>query len=101
MCEGHEFEVHVNRVTPGSHGIVAEYVLNADHWNVLSGQNNLVYGDVVVFTKVGNNSLNVMAFNPFGRAKTHLQFLGASVLNLIQPELDHEDKSEFLINIRF
>ena len=101
MCEGNQFDVHVNRVEPGSYGAEFEYVLNADNWNALCAAKDLVYGDIVVFTKVGNNSLNVMAFNPFGRAKTHLQFLGASVLNLIQPELDHEDKSEFLINIRF
>ena len=83
----------MNRVQPGINGIAAEYVVNTDNWEDVCDAQNLVYGDVLVFKNVGNNRLNLMALNPFGRAKTHLQFLGAAELNLNQPELDHEEKS--------
>ena len=99
-CGGNEFDVHVNRINPGSDGINPEYVLNSDNWNALCVAKNLFYGDVIVFTKVGNNMLNLMAFSPFGRGKTNVQFLGASNINLVKPELDHEEKSEFLITIQ-
>ena len=101
MCEGNQFDVHVNRVEPGSYGAEFEYVLNADNWHALCAANDLVYGDVVVFTKVGINRLNLMAFNANGSGKTILEFLGATSLNLIQPNIEHYEESEFIINIPF
>lgn len=101
MCEGNQFDVHVNRVEPGSYGVESEYVLNADNWHALCAAKNLVYGDVVVFTKVGINRLNLMAFNANGSGKTILEFLGATSLNLIQPNIEHYEKSEFIINSSF
>ena len=101
MCGGNQFNVHVNRVEPGSYGVEYEYVLNYDSWHALCVAKNLVYGDVVVFTKVGNNRLNLIAFNADGRGKTHLQFLGATEINIVQPKIEDAEKSEFIINIPF
>ena len=102
MCGGNEFIVRGTRVNPGSDGIHAEFVLNVDNWDDLCDANNLEYGDVIVFTKVGNNSLNMIAFNAAdGSSKTQVQFLGMSDLNLIQPKLDPEEESECIINVQF
>ena len=92
--------VNVNLVIPGNDGGNPEYVLNADNWNGICFENDLLYGDIIVFTKVGNNILNLMGFNPFGRAKTLVNFLGATDINLVQPELDHEEKSKLRLNVQ-
>ena len=97
MCEGNEFHVRVSRLNPNGDGVLPEYVVNGDSWNAFCDENDIEFGDVVVFTKIRNNLLNVMGFNVDGSSITNVQFLGATRLNRIQPQIPHEDKSKFKI----
>ena len=101
ICGGNEFAVDVVHVESQTNGIQYEYQLVNDSWSAFCYEKNLAYGDVVVFTKLTNIRYNLMAFNADGSGKTNLQFLGATTLNLNQPQLDYALQSEFLINVSF
>ena len=96
-CEGDEFNIHVSRVNPNGGGVLNEYVLNPDNWAALCEEKDLEFGDVVVFTKISNNVINVMCFNVDGSSNTDVQFLGASRLNAVQPPVAYVDQSKFIV----
>ena len=99
ICGGNEFDVDVVHVESQTNGIQHEYQLVNNSWSAFCYEKNLAYGDAVVSTKLTNNRFNLMAFNADGSGKTNVQFLGATTLNLIQPQLHYALKSEFLINV--
>lgn len=96
-CEGDVFNVHVSHLNPNGDGVLTEYVLNQQNWTDLCEEKELEFGDVVVFTKIRNNLVNVMCFNVDGSSNTNVQFLGATCLNAVQPAVSHDDESKFVI----
>ena len=95
-CEGHVFNIHVSRLNPSGHGVLTDYVLSQDNLNTLCEERDLEYGDVVVFTKIRNNLINVMGFVADGSSVTNAQFLGVTRLNVVQPVVPHDDESKFM-----
>ena len=71
-------------------------MLNQDNWNAFFEEKEMEFGDVVVLTKIRNDLLNVMGFNVYGSSNTNVQILGVTRLNVVQPEIPHEDKSKFI-----
>lgn len=82
VVQGIWWDVDVNHVHVGGDGIVAEYVMDQGMFQAAVDEFGIVNGDIIVFTKVGNNTLNLMAFDDDGNPKTEVQFMGASMLLL-------------------
>lgn len=99
-CNDEAAYINASRLNPNGHGVVANYVLNPDSWNVFCERYNLEFGDVVVFTKIRNNELNVMGFNVDGSSMTNPHFLGVTRLNPVQPEVPFVDSSK-IVNLVF
>ena len=95
-CEGHVFNVQVSRLNPNGHGVLTDYVLNQDNWNALCEEKELEFGDVVVFTKIRNDLINVMGFIVDGSSITNVQLLGVTRLNVVQLMIPHDYESKFI-----
>ena len=96
-CEGDIFNVNVSRVNSAGDGVLANYVLNQRNWNALCEEKELEFGDIVVFTMIRNNLINVMGFIVDGCSNTNVQFLGVTRLNVVQPPVPYEDARKFFI----
>ncbi|PWA59533.1 hypothetical protein CTI12_AA390850 [Artemisia annua] len=93
-CEGDIFNVNVSRMNSDGDGVLADYVLNQGNWNALCEEKELEFGDIVVFTKIRNNPINVMGFIVDGSSNTNVQFLGVTRLNVVQPPVPYEDAKD-------
>ncbi|PWA43284.1 hypothetical protein CTI12_AA537320 [Artemisia annua] len=93
-CEGDVFNVNVSRLNSDGDGVLAEYVLNQGNWTALCEEKEQEFGDIVVFTKIRNNLINVMGFIIDGSSNTNAQFLGVTPLNAVQPAVPHEDAKD-------
>ncbi|PWA34749.1 Peptidase M28 [Artemisia annua] len=93
-CEGDVFNVNVSRLNSDGDGVLDEYVLNQGNWTALCEEKELEFGDIVVFTKIRNNLINVMGFIVDGSSNTNAQFLGVTRLNAVQPAVPHEDAKD-------
>ena len=71
--------------------------MNQANWNALCGAKDFEFGDVIMYTKIRNDMLNLMCFNVDGSSNTNMQLLGATQLNRNQPQIPHEYKSKFII----
>ncbi|PWA49721.1 hypothetical protein CTI12_AA481290 [Artemisia annua] len=93
-CEGDVFNVNVSRLNHNGDGVLAEYVFNQDNWTALCEEKELDFGDILVFTKIRNNLINVMGFIVDGSSNTNVQFLGGTRLNAVQPAVPHDDAKD-------
>ena len=98
-CEGDLFGVRVSIINPNGAGVLLEYVLNQENWNALCEEKFVEFGDIVVFTKIRNDLLYAQFFNIDGSTNTDVEFLGATQLNRIQPQIPHVDQSKFINTI--
>lgn len=84
--EGFRFTVPMNLVNDGG-----EYEVHHPTWNLIKTTLRLNAGMTLVFTKVQNTEMWMMAFNPDGSHYTNAHFFAATKLHPIQPDIPHED----------
>ena len=84
--EGFRFKVRVNLVNDGG-----DYELHHPTWTVIQTTLHLNAGMSVIFTKVQNNEIWMMAFNRDGSPFTNAHFFGATKLRVPQPAIPPED----------
>lgn len=90
------FNVSVEYVETENGSGKYKYRVGEEDWNAMAGHLGLESGMVVVFTRVQNNPLYLMAFNPDGTQVTIPDFQGLTSLKKVQRPLYHFEKGKIL-----
>lgn len=91
VVEGMEFNVDVTLGYERCHDPRVLYVMEDEMWSTALQYSDIEFGDVIVFTKLAKNRLNITVFGFEGGAKIQGQFLGVTQLFFPQNDLDNED----------